>query len=1026
RELFFDLTDSSSGVLSNTRSGGLKKDLSLLFENSDTTIAPEYTQADPLAPEPSIRPHSKDVLAEGAVLPRRPFASWPNMRHYYRMYREDTDTDLPVDWHIAQQPNRDQPENRTRDLSYSGGRVSTAVHVAYNIYEDSPDDNYVDTGNDRWFGQNSYQRFPILTRLLMINSYETVRYDERFRPLADQNDPNFEGIAFLLHTTPVLTYWNPYTIPLVIESNRLGVLADESATWPQGAWFYNLDGTPRLDWLNRQIATGSWNLDRPVGIANPDGSDIVFEPGELKVFSYEPGARIYRRGGDNTGTLRFVEGFDPSNPGGISDKEALKWKSVADSRGLDGDPAEMVIQFNWASLDNKDARNGLNGNTPGSLTVKMGSGSSGVGGIPPHYQIDWFQVSQQEQPITDKIPVLETFGEMLPIAYSALTLKGTSRISSDAPSWDWREDWRSRNWLHAPPYYYGSGLYMTEDSEERAHTQRLDSPYEVTFGPTSDSDLGQLIGEIGGRYWLGFGGNPREKVTAVPALELPTAPLSSLASFSGMRMNPGWIWSKDLNPDWAVASWRGTNNPGYIDAVYNKNNFPSFPRSLVYGGAKVFQYQSGITGGGIGNSFIHPMIPREEVYFFHNNSISQDALDLRGDNKMIVEPIDTKVYSDYWDHALMLNDALWDEYFISSIADQTRPWASESDNLQANIEALTTGDGLPISRYQYHSAGMDAADLQDKLTQEDAYLRAAEHLTVDGAFNVNSTSVKAWYALFKGIRERKLFFRDSTGDLSEVDVPDDHIALSRFDTATTDQEATDPEFGVSREDGNRAWSGVRFLDDDQIQLLAQKCVEQVKRRGPFLNFSEFINRRLEDSELGLMGALQSAIDYDDDSPDSDSINYRYKENNWMRMEESDLVGATADHEFPTPEAANGSRLAGIPGYVIQSDLLKPIANTLQVRDDTFRVRAYGESLDSEGNVIARAWCEAVIQRNPEYIDPDNEAYEPAFTYEADAPDGFDPRWDGEFVPNAELSPLNRKFGRKFEIVSFRWLNEDEV
>lgn len=93
QEMFFDLTDSSSGVLSNTRSGGLKKDLSLLFENSDTTIAPEYTQANRLAPEPSIRPHSKDVLAENAALPRRPFASWPNMRHYYRMYRAGADTD---------------------------------------------------------------------------------------------------------------------------------------------------------------------------------------------------------------------------------------------------------------------------------------------------------------------------------------------------------------------------------------------------------------------------------------------------------------------------------------------------------------------------------------------------------------------------------------------------------------------------------------------------------------------------------------------------------------------------------------------------------------------------------------------------------------------------------------------------------------------------------------------------------------------------------------------------------------------
>ena len=73
----------------------------------------------------------------------------------------------------------------------------------------------------------------------------------------------------------------------------------------------------------------------------------------------------------------------------------------------------------------------------------------------------------------------------------------------------------------------------------------------------------------------------------------------------------------------------------------------------------------------------------------------------------------------------------------------------------------------------------------------------------------------------------------------------------------------------------------------------------------------------------------------------------------------------------------GSRFAGIPGYVIQSDLLKPIANTLSVRDDTFRIRAYGDSLDKSGNIMARAWCEAIVQRVPEYSDDSNDPEVPA-------------------------------------------------
>jgi hypothetical protein len=122
------------------------------------------------------------------------------------------------------------------------------------------------------------------------------------------------------------------------------------------------------------------------------------------------------------------------------------------------------------------------------------------------------------------------------------------------------------------------------------------------------------------------------------------------------------------------------------------------------------------------------------------------------------------------------------------------------------------------------------------------------------------------------------------------------------------------------------------------------------------------------------------------------------------------------NSFRTPDAAEGSRFAGIPGYVIQSDLLKPIANTLAVRDDTFRIRAYGEALDSGGKVVARAWCEAVVQRMPEYVDPFNVPEEPARIL----------RTDGTFEDNPKLAPANRRFGRRFHIVDFRWLNANEV
>lgn len=410
---------------------------------------------------------------------------------------------------------------------------------------------------------------------------------------------------------------------------------------------------------------------------------------------------------------------------------------------------------------------------------------------------------------------------------------------------------------------------------------------------------------------------------------------------------------------------------------------------------------------------MHPMLPRTDVYRFIENSTSRDVIDRQ--NPSVTEEVKTNAYCDYWDHVFLLNDALWDDYFVSSLADQKRGYGgSPGQTLSQNLDAFVQNKELPNSRYRYHSGGQASTQVKTDLQGANGYLKVAKNLMVDGAFNVNSTSVAAWQALFAGIRERQLVYRDNSGAVKNIKVPSNkRIALSRFETEVSDQEMDNALKGVTMPDGaSKGWSGVRFLDDDQIKTLAEECVKQVKRRGPFLNFSEFINRRLSNDDLGLMGALQSAIDYDNKNPDSQSINYRYKQNSEFMISLADL-GNTS---FSTPEAAVGSRLAGIPGYIIQSDLLRPIANTMTVRDDTFRIRAYGESLDSGGKVVARAWCEAIVQRLPEYVDPSNEADVTARQLNA----------NGVFSDNPALSPSNIRFGRKFRIESFRWLNSAEV
>jgi hypothetical protein len=65
------------------------------------------------------------------------------------------------------------------------------------------------------------------------------------------------------------------------------------------------------------------------------------------------------------------------------------------------------------------------------------------------------------------------------------------------------------------------------------------------------------------------------------------------------------------------------------------------------------------------------------------------------------------------------------------------------------------------------------------------------------------------------------------------------------------------------------------------------------------------------------------------------------------------------------------------------------------------VRTYGDSV-VDGKVMARAWCEAVVQRLPEPVNPDASGINPS-----------------------DLG-TDKDLGRRFAIRSFRWLTQEEI
>jgi hypothetical protein len=397
----------------------------------------------------------------------------------------------------------------------------------------------------------------------------------------------------------------------------------------------------------------------------------------------------------------------------------------------------------------------------------------------------------------------------------------------------------------------------------------------------------------------------------------------------------------------------------------------------------------------IGNSYAHPLIPAGKAFTSWSrqfNSSGQKTVTLA-------------------DHSYLANKALWDEFFFSSIAPQpgeVKVFEDAGRTAKEVAEAFFLGEPpvpLPNRRVvaykndfeQSKLNGLFADSEQQKFTDGLAD-KIAAHLMVEGAFNVNSTSVEAWKVLLSSLKGKPVAYLDKNKALT---------AGVQLDQSTTDGT---PVAAISLPNGTPVsgseitgpgdegqWTSWRELSDDEINELAQSIVKQVKLRGPFLSLSEFVNRRLDSNneELSLKGTLQAALD---DPSVSINASFRSPERQFSD-EEVGRVNAAFEKALEGPIAYGSS------AYVDQADVLRNFAAQLTPRGDTFVIRTYGDSLDAQGKVQARAWCEAVVQRLPEYVDTTDEPQ----------------------VKQADLqSPANRLFGRQFEIVTFRWLGSSEV
>ena len=952
---FMDYTTTSYSLLTNAAHGGLKQDICLLLnkESLDNTPFAATEESDaPLVPEQWL-PERKF---------RFPIGSWQTMHAYYNCWPNASQKDELMTARLI----GSVAEHYTR----LGGSVVDSPHASAGTCLDSRSRQKGNSGA-------GYARSPVMLAYLCNIAMGVENLDKGEK-------------QFSLYYSPIFLWWNPYNVPMRIRGRSMWAVAAPYKTMPLET-FADLGRFGRrwsaygLVRKNEPIMPGVREARTDLGymscldageyFQNSVGGaheDIVFQPGEVMIFT--PGSRKFGANGD--GEAR--PGSNPWVPGYRADAVA-SWYSPMYRKYAEPEQVWKETMFGLRFGNNSERLTDgrlLGNGMADCITVAHGFGGissvseashpldSAVNDIssvegkhlhsPQRFLLDWYGTGENGANRIITEPLNWMGGDMQSMGQSPYYVASMGVVAKSAnPSVDSKVfpecDFRTRQWLHSNPTCWGAPLRPAD------HQQRQYHPYQLAVLPVGGGMLSSPLASIGRNGFIGIT-EAGEQVSYAAVSELPVHPPFSLAGFAGMRLQPGWC-----RPD------------------------------LLQG----MEYHSRVPGVGIGNAFANPCLPPDKVCCLHSPQQEEGAPGLA-----------PRVQDEFYDHALLINDALWDRWFCSSVSDMPGDDGKHVIPARYTLEQFLKGrKTLPVSRYVRSGSGGASSGALQRIMQGDGWKIIAAHLMVNGGFNVNSTSVAAWKAVLQGLASRQLVTGEG-GRLRMVEPgkKSTDVVFSRFMLSTTEK-STDSvgsyspmqgaeTFRSAGAQGTTAWSEVRLLKPADITRLAEEMVRQVRARGPFLSMSDFINRRLdaEGGEHALKGALQAAIDRTDINRDFREVQVTPQKGSLYRF----------------PKAEQGDLHAAAPGYLIQSDVLASLGNILTVRDDTFTVRAYGCVRNDDGAILSQCWCEAVVQRSIDYVDP------------SDAPQS------GEFSADlkhaSRLSHLNQVFGRRFRVTSFKWLD----
>ncbi|MDR0536156.1 MAG: hypothetical protein LBG65_07440, partial [Puniceicoccales bacterium] len=178
---------------------------------------------------------------------------------------------------------------------------------------------------------------------------------------------------------------------------------------------------------------------------------------------------------------------------------------------------------------------------------------------------------------------------------------------------------------------------------------------------------------------------------------------------------------------------------------------------------------------------------------------------------------------------------------------------------------------------------------------------------------------------------------------------------------------------------------------------------------------------------GKLGVLQAAIHHADRKLQANINSGMYQDEiDIKNLKLSKRFGRrNGGSKFPAPEVTERhpdgaiAVASGALGTLLQGDILQAIGSKISARSDTFVVRAYGDVGGGAGTrPTSRAYVEAIVQRTPEYVDDSK--------ISGNAP--HDPRPHSKVGEGfkAKLSAVNTHLGRRFRVVSLRWMSENEI